>query len=141
MEWGKIYLPFYPNPKNFSIFQRSFQGKSDPVQKLKKQLAEKEKALAEEKEALISAQAKLKEVRVEQQTERAQLQQKLRGLDEILQNKQIEMQAGNNRAQVNAQKIQQLQNELNNEVMKVRQYMDDNGALQMQIQQLKDVSV
>lgn len=100
---------------------------------------EKEKALTEEKEALVSAQAKLREVRAEQQSERIQLQQKIRAFDEILQNKQIEVQAANNRTQVNNQKIQQLQHELNNEAMKVRKLMDDNAGLQIQIQQIKEV--
>lgn len=139
-EWSEVKSLCFNANSNKRLFNKRFQGKSDPVQKLKKQLSEKEKALAEEKEALISAQAKLKEVRVEQQADRIQLQQKIRALDEVLQNKQIEVQAANNRAQVNAQKIQQLQNELNNEVMKGRKLIDDNGALQIQIQQIKEVS-
>lgn len=101
---------------------------------------EKEKALAEEKEALLGAQAKLKEVRVEQQGERVQLQQKIRALDEILQNKQIEVQAANNKAQVNTQKLQQLQSDLNNEALKVRKLMEENAGLQIQIQQIQEVS-
>ncbi|XP_023017045.2 SMC superfamily domain-containing protein aluminum tubes isoform X2 [Leptinotarsa decemlineata] len=111
------------------------EGKADPVQRLKKQLSEKEKAFAEEQEALAGAQAKLREVRAEQLSEKSQFQQKIRGLEELVQNKQIELQASNNRFQVNSQKIQQLQAELNAEIMKTRKFMEDNAALQMQIQQ------
>ncbi|KAJ8925632.1 hypothetical protein NQ315_009477 [Exocentrus adspersus] len=113
------------------------EGKSDPVQKLKKQLAEKEKALTEEQEALLGAQARLKEVRAEQQAERSQLQQKIRALEEVIQNKHIEHQAINNRLQVNTQKIQQLQAELNAEILKTHKLMEDNTALQMQTQQIE----
>ncbi|KAJ8977644.1 hypothetical protein NQ317_003622 [Molorchus minor] len=95
------------------------EGKSDPVQKLKKQLAEKEKALAEEQQALVG------------------LQQKIRGLEEALQAKLIELQAGNNRVQVNTQKIQQLQTELNAEILKTHKLMEENAALQMQTQQFE----
>lgn len=102
---------------------------------------DKEKALTEAQEALVSAQGKLKEVRAEQQSERIQLQQKIRAFEEILQNKQIEVQAANNRAQVSSQKIQQLQNDLNNEAMKMHKYVEDNAALQFQIQQIQEVNV
>uniref|UniRef100_A0A6P7G1Z9 Ribosome-binding protein 1 isoform X2 n=1 Tax=Diabrotica virgifera virgifera TaxID=50390 RepID=A0A6P7G1Z9_DIAVI len=111
------------------------EGKSDPVQKLKRQLAEKEKALVDEQQALVGAQAKLREIRSEQQAEKSQLQQKLRLLEESMQNKQIEIQAAANRYQVAAQKMQQIQNELSAEMMKTRKLMDDNNALQMQVQQ------
>lgn len=113
------------------------QGKSDPVQKLKKQLAEKEKALAEEQEALSGVQAKLKEIRTEQQAERSQLQQKIRGLEEAVQNKQIEHQATNNRLQANTQKIQQLQSDLNAEILKTHKFAEEKATLQMQIQQFE----
>ncbi|CAG9860393.1 unnamed protein product [Phyllotreta striolata] len=111
------------------------EGKSDPIQKLKKQLSEKEKLLTEEQEALAGAQQKLREIRSEQQTEKLQLQQKIRSLEEIVQAKQIEIQATNNRFQVNAQKIQQLQTELNTEIMKARKLLDDNNQLQLQLKQ------
>ncbi|XP_072388590.1 uncharacterized protein alt isoform X4 [Diabrotica undecimpunctata] len=111
------------------------EGKSDPIQKLKRQLAEKEKALVDEQQALVGAQAKLREIRSEQQAEKSQLQQKLRLMEESMQNKQIEIQAAANRYQVASQKIQQIQNELSAEMMKTRKLIDDNNALQMQVQQ------
>ncbi|KAG5890213.1 hypothetical protein JTB14_028755 [Gonioctena quinquepunctata] len=111
------------------------EGKADPIQRLKKQLAEKEKALTEEQEAVLGAQAKLREIRAEQVAEKSQMQQKIRGLEYIVQNKQIELQAANNRFQVNTEKIQQLQAELNAEIMKTHKVIEDNNALQMQIQQ------
>lgn len=100
-------------------------------------MAEKEKALAEEQEALLGVQAKLKEIRAEQQAERSQLQQKIRGLEEIIQNKQIEYQATNNRLQLNTQKIQQLQVDLNAEILKAHNLAEEKAALQMQIQQFE----
>ncbi|CAH1280292.1 unnamed protein product [Diabrotica balteata] len=111
------------------------EGKSDPIQKLKRQLAEKEKALVDEQQALVGAQAKLREIRSEQQAEKSQLQQKLRVMEESMQTKQIEIQAAANRYQVASQKMQQIQNELSAEMMKTRKLMDDNNALQMQVQQ------
>lgn len=107
------------------------------MQKLKKQLAEKEKLLVEEQEALIGAQAKLKEVRAEQVTERSQLQQRLRGLDEALNAKQLELQAANNHVQGLNQKLQTLQNQINDEVIKNRKIIEDNNALQMHRQQIE----
>ncbi|KAJ8944172.1 hypothetical protein NQ314_009534 [Rhamnusium bicolor] len=118
-----------------SVIDDWSEGKSDPMQKLKRQLAEKEKALAEEQEALSAVQAKLKEVRAEQQAERSQFQQKIRGLEEVTQTSQIEIQATNNRLQVNTQKLQQLQTELNAEILKTHKLMEDNAAFQMQVQQ------
>ncbi|KAK9737158.1 hypothetical protein QE152_g10940 [Popillia japonica] len=113
------------------------EGKADPVQKLKKQLAEKDKLLIEEQEALIGAQAKLKEVRAEQVNERSQLQQRLRGLEEALNSKQLELQATNNRMHGLNQKLQTLQTQINDEMMKNRKLLDDNNALQMHRQQIE----
>lgn len=78
----------------------------------------------------------MREIRAEQQTEKAQLQQKIRGLKDDLQNKQLEIQTINNRT---TQKMQQLQAELNNEIMKSRKIMDDNATLQIQLQQIQEV--
>lgn len=64
-----------------------------------------------------------------------QLQQKIRSLEEMVQAKQIEIQAANNRFQVNGQKIQQLQAELNAETLTAHKAMEENSALQMQIKQ------
>lgn len=56
------------------------QGRQDPVVKLKKQLAEKEKALADEQEAGAALQSKLRELRAELNTERHSARQLEEGL-------------------------------------------------------------
>lgn len=101
------------------------EGKSDPVQKLKKQLAEKEKLLADEQELLVGVQAKLKEVRSEQLQERSQWQQKLRASEEG----KIELVANHNRLQ---QKIQELDDLRNKDLVQLQRLVDDNNALKMQ---------
>ncbi|XP_076259130.1 uncharacterized protein LOC143195656 isoform X7 [Rhynchophorus ferrugineus] len=101
------------------------EGKSDPVQKLKKQLAEKEKLLAEEQEVLVGVQTKLKEVRSEQLAERAQMQQKLRAAEEG----KIELIANHNRLQ---QKIQELEDFRKKEAVQVQRLIEENKTLHMQ---------
>ncbi|KAF5308177.1 hypothetical protein FQR65_LT06357 [Abscondita terminalis] len=112
------------------------EGKSDQVQKLKKQLAEKEKALTEEQETLAGVQAKLREVRQEQIAEKAQLQQRTRALEEALQAKHLELQNINGRVHTQNQKLQQMQAQINEDAVAVRKLRDDNNALQLQRQQM-----
>lgn len=107
------------------------------MQKLKKQLAEKEKALLEEQEALVGAQAKLRDVRAEQLSERTQLQQKIRGYEEVLQTQQLEVQASTNRYQNQTMKLQQLQTQLNDELLKNHKLHDEYATIQMQRQQFE----
>ncbi|VEN59323.1 unnamed protein product [Callosobruchus maculatus] len=106
------------------------EDKSNPVVKLKRQLAEKERLLAEEKEALAGAQAKLREVRAERQTERSQF----RALEEVLKVQQQESHQINQRLQVTTQKVNQLQAELNAEIIRKRKLLEDHSALQVQVQ-------
>lgn len=75
------------------------QGRQDPVVKLKKQLAEKEKALNEEVQASQSFHNKLKELRSEYNTERSRLSHSCRQLEEALVLKQAEVQSLNTRLQ------------------------------------------
>ncbi|KAF5303624.1 hypothetical protein FQA39_LY09871 [Lamprigera yunnana] len=112
------------------------EGKADPVQKLKKQLAEKEKALAEEQEALVGVQAKLREVRAEQAAEKVQLQQRNRGFEEALQAKHLELQSANSRLHSQNQKLQQMQTQINEESIAMRKLHEENTALQLQRQQI-----
>lgn len=97
-------------------------------------MAEKEKALQEEQEALISAQAKLREIRAEQNAERSNLQQRIRQLDEIVQTKQVEIQTINGRMHG---QVQQLKAQLNEEIMKTRKMCEEHTAMHMQRQQLE----
>lgn len=104
------------------------------MQKLKKQLAEKEKLLQEEQEALIGAQNKLREIRTEQNAEKSQYLQKIRQLEETLQNKQIEIQAVNSRLHGQMQKLQA---QLNDEIMNSRKIREEHSALIVQRQQME----
>ncbi|KAJ3648678.1 hypothetical protein Zmor_020462 [Zophobas morio] len=106
------------------------EGKSDPVQKLKKQLAEKEKLLAEEQQAVANAQAKLKELRSEHQNEKSTLLQKIRSMEELMHSKQLD-------ANRNHQQIQQLQAQVKEEVIKYHTLREEHAALQMQRQQIE----
>ncbi|XP_025830001.1 ribosome-binding protein 1 isoform X3 [Agrilus planipennis] len=113
------------------------EGKADPVQKLKKQLAEKEKLLSEEQEALSSAQARLREIRAEQQAEKSQLLQKLKGLEDALQGKNLELQTADQRLHNQNQKIQQLQGQLNEEAMAIHKLREEQATWVVQRQQLE----
>uniref|UniRef100_W8BH62 Ribosome-binding protein 1 n=1 Tax=Ceratitis capitata TaxID=7213 RepID=W8BH62_CERCA len=71
----------------------------DICQKLKRQLEEKEKALAEEQESSIGIQAKLRELRIEINTERTQLNATVKSCAEKLQAKEQEIAALNQELQ------------------------------------------
>lgn len=83
---------------------------------------------------MTSAQAKLREIRTEQNAERSALQQRIRQLDELVQAKQVELQTTN--ARMHSQ-IQQLKAQLNDEIMKTRKMCEEHSAMQMQRQQLE----
>jgi ribosome-binding protein 1 len=99
------------------------EGKSDPVQKLKKQLAEKDKLILEEKQIVASTQTKLREIRSEHQNEKTALQQ-------IIHKKQKEV------TQLD-QQIQQLQTQIQEEVMKNHKLREEYATIQMQRQQFE----
>ncbi|KRF99870.1 uncharacterized protein Dwil_GK13790, isoform B [Drosophila willistoni] len=67
----------------------------DICQKLKRQLEEKEKLLADEQEASIGIQAKLRELRQEINTERAQMHARIQAYNDKLQSKEQELSALN----------------------------------------------
>ncbi|XP_049819728.1 calponin homology domain-containing protein DDB_G0272472 isoform X3 [Aethina tumida] len=110
------------------------EGKSDPTQKLKKQLAEKEKLLAEETERNGALQNKLREIRTEQQAEKSQLVQKVRALEETLNAKNLEVEAEKNKLQASIQKWQQLQTQINEDSVKWQRLVEENKALQHQLE-------
>ncbi|XP_060523258.1 ribosome-binding protein 1-like isoform X2 [Cylas formicarius] len=109
-----------------SIIDEWTEGKSDPVQKLKKQLAEREKQLADEQEALVGVQAKLKEIRNVQLTERTQWQQKLKLLEES----KLELVAANNHFQ---QKILEIQERRDEDLVNVQKIIDENSTLKVKL--------
>lgn len=67
------------------------EGKSDLLQKLKKQLQEKEAQLKNEQDALTGTQAKLKELRSEFNSEKVQFNSNLKAFTEQLHNSRIEI--------------------------------------------------
>lgn len=76
----------------------------------------------------------MRQVRVEQNADRVALQQRIRKLEEMVQAKQLEIQATNTRTHG---QLQQLQVQLNDEIMKARKMREENAAMQMQRQQLE----
>lgn len=68
------------------------ESKTDVLQKLKKQLAEKEKALQDEQEASIAVHAKLRELRTEFNLERAQFNANIKAQIEEISSKKSEIQ-------------------------------------------------
>jgi len=114
------------------------EGRQDPVVKLKKQLAEKEKCLQEEQEAAQSLQSKLKELRGELNSERSRLTHSCRLLEENLVTKQNEIQALAARLQVMVethvaekqtltQQNQQLQAQVSDDHLLLRKLQEGEG--------------
>ncbi|CAH1127677.1 unnamed protein product [Ceutorhynchus assimilis] len=107
------------------------EGKFDPVQKLKKQLADKEKQLEDEQEAHVGVQAKLKEVRNEQLAERAQLLQKIKASEDS----KLELAAAHNRMQ---QRLQELEELRNKELTNFKRLLEENNNLVIQRAQFEN---
>ncbi|XP_006617308.1 kinectin isoform X2 [Apis dorsata] len=122
------------------------EGRADPVIKLKKQLAEKEKALADEHEANIAFQNKLKELRTELNSERSRLSANVRQLEEALNAKCTETQTLHTRMQHILEshaaekqgftrQIEQLQTKVNENAAIIHKMQEDQGQTQGHLQQ------
>ncbi|KAK2587486.1 hypothetical protein KPH14_003189 [Odynerus spinipes] len=122
------------------------EGRADPVIKLKKQLAEKEKALADEHEVSVAFQNKLKELRAELNAERSRLSTNVRQLEEALNNKVTEAQTLHTRMQHIleshaaekqgfARQIEQLQSKVNEDAVIIHKMQEDQGQTQGHMQQ------
>nr|XP_012144921.1 PREDICTED: kinectin isoform X2 [Megachile rotundata] len=122
------------------------EGRADPVIKLKKQLAEKEKALADEHEANIAFQNKLKELRAELNSERSRLSASVRQLEEALNAKVTETQTLHTRMQHILEshaaekqgftrQIEQLQTKVNENAAIIHKMQEDQGQTQGHLQQ------
>ncbi|XP_039310674.1 kinectin isoform X8 [Solenopsis invicta] len=122
------------------------EGRADPVIKLKKQLAEKEKALADEHEASVAFQNKLKELRAEFNTERSRLSANIRQFEESLNAKIMETQTLHTRMQHIleshtaekqgfARQIEQLQTKVNEDATIIHKLQEDQGQTQGHLQQ------
>ncbi|XP_076235213.1 uncharacterized protein LOC143179757 isoform X4 [Calliopsis andreniformis] len=122
------------------------EGRADPVIKLKKQLAEKEKALNDEHEANIAFQNKLKELRAELNSERSRLSASVRQLEEALNAKVTESQTLHTRMQHILEshaaekqgftrQIEQLQTKVNENAAIILKMQEDQGQTQGHLQQ------
>ncbi|XP_076666065.1 uncharacterized protein LOC143367789 isoform X2 [Andrena cerasifolii] len=122
------------------------EGRADPVIKLKKQLAEKEKALNDEHEANIAFQTKLKELRAELNSERSRLTANVRQLEEALNAKVTETQTLHTRMQHILEshaaekqgftrQIEQLQTKVNENAAIIHKMQEDQGQTQGHLQQ------
>nr|XP_033324053.1 kinectin-like [Megalopta genalis] len=122
------------------------EGRADPVIKLKKQLAEKEKALADEHEANIAFQNKLKELRTELNSERSRLSANVRQLEETLNAKVTEAQTLHTRMQHILEshaaekqgftrQIEQLQTKVNENATIIHKMQEEQGQTQGHLQQ------
>ncbi|XP_015597971.1 kinectin isoform X4 [Cephus cinctus] len=122
------------------------EGRADPVIKLKKQLAEREKALADEHEASVAFQNKLKELRAELNAERSRLSASVRQLEEALNAKVTEAQTLHTRMQHIleshaaekqgfARQIEQLQSKVNEDAAIIHKMKEDQGQTQGHMQQ------
>lgn len=131
------------NPQEHSEWT---EGRADPVIKLKKQLAEKEKALADEHEASVAFQYKLKELRAELNGERSRLSANVRQLEESLSTKVTETQSLHTRMQHILEshaaekqgfvrQIEQLQSKVNEDAAFIHKLQEDQGQSHGQLQQ------
>ncbi|CAK9822917.1 Ktn1 [Anthophora retusa] len=122
------------------------EGRADPVIKLKKQLAEKEKAFADEHEANIAFQNKLKELRTELNSERSRLSANVRQLEDALNAKVTETQTLHTRMQHILEshaaekqgftrQIEQLQTKANENAAIIHKMQEDQGQTQGHLQQ------
>lgn len=122
------------------------EGRADPVIKLKKQLAEKEKALTDEHEASIAFQNKLKELRADFNSERSKLLGNIKQFEEALNAKITETQTLHTRMQHIleshsaekqgfARQIEQLQAKVNEDSTIIHKMQEDQGQTQGHLQQ------
>ncbi|KAG7203267.1 hypothetical protein KM043_010362 [Ampulex compressa] len=122
------------------------EGRADPVIKLKKQLAEKEKALTDEHEASIAFQNKLKELRAELNGEKSRLTASVRQLEEALNAKVTENQTLHTRMQHILEshaaekqgfgrQIEQLQTKVSEDAAIIHKMQEDQGQTQGHLQQ------
>uniref|UniRef100_A0ABD2XI16 Ribosome receptor lysine/proline rich domain-containing protein n=1 Tax=Trichogramma kaykai TaxID=54128 RepID=A0ABD2XI16_9HYME len=122
------------------------EGRADPVMKLKRQLADKEKALRDEQEATAGVQSKLIELRQELNSERSRYTATVRQLEEALTAKTTEAATLHTRMQHileshaaekqgYARQIEQLQTKINEDAAIIVKMQEDQGHSHGQMQQ------
>ena len=108
---------------------------SDPLQKLKKQLQDKELLLKAEQEAMAAIHAKLKELRTELNTERSQANANVKVLNDEINNKKLEMKNLQQQVQLLTEKCGALQLQQQQSQQKFMQYSKEQ---QEQVKQLNE---
>lgn len=122
------------------------EGRADPVIKLKKQLAEKEKSLNEEHETNATLKMRLNEVRAELNSEKSRLNGIIKQLEEALNAKVTDAQTLHTRMQHIleshaaekqgfARQIEQLQAKVNEDATIIHKMQEDQGQTQGHMQQ------
>ncbi|KAJ8674029.1 hypothetical protein QAD02_005291, partial [Eretmocerus hayati] len=122
------------------------ESRADPVIKLKKQLADKEKALKDEQEASASVQSKIVELRAELNSERSRLTTSVRQLEEALSARVTEAQTLHTRMQHIleshaaekqgfSRQIEQLQAKVSEDQAIIVKMQEDQGQSHGQMQQ------
>jgi len=109
------------------------EGKADLVQKLKKQLQEKEAQLKNEQDALVGMQAKLKELRGEINTEKSQFNSNMKAHQEMFHNSRLEIKQLQSEMQILMDKHNSEKNSMSLSFKQLQaQYMQTKEALKAQ---------
>ncbi|XP_063539168.1 ribosome-binding protein 1 [Cydia strobilella] len=117
------------------------EGPNDPMQKLKKQLADKEKALADEVEASQALQAKLKELRATLNAERGRVTAATRAHELAAEAARAEIHTHHTRVKRLAEDNHQLQQEnrlLQSKLAAEGEFQQQRAQMEMHIQQLSE---
>ncbi|KAF2879470.1 hypothetical protein ILUMI_26694 [Ignelater luminosus] len=112
------------------------EGKKDLVEKLKKQLTEKDNIIIQKQEDLQNAHAKLRSVRNELTAEKSELQQKFRALEEAFQGKQQELHVANNTLHAHMDTINRLNAKNNEDLLVLKKAHEENAAFKLKLQQV-----
>ncbi|XP_063628058.1 ribosome-binding protein 1 [Cydia splendana] len=117
------------------------EGPNDPMQKLKKQLADKEKALADEVEASQALHAKLKELRATLNAERGRVTATARAHEQAAEAARAEIHTHQTRVKRLAEDNHQLQQEnrlLQSKLAAEGEFQQQRAQMEMHIQQLSE---
>ena len=107
----------------------------DICQKLKRQLEEKERLLAEEQEASLGIQAKLRDLRTEINTERAQMNANVKAYIEKIQSKEQELSAVNQELQALNEKLALERQQFQAKLLREKQASSQDLLAQLQMMQ------
>lgn len=140
----QILIDFLLNKQQDTITKEPTEwseGKSDVLQKLKKQLSEKEELLKNEQASVVALTAKLKDLRNEYNGEKSQFNATLKAYIEEINGKNLEIRnlsqthaADKQNLSLQFQQVQQKYMQMKEENMKtIQQLTESNNCLQQQI--------